>query len=270
MTYRIDCGGEKFFRNRRSQCGEDKVRSCRCGNAQNSHEKLLSVFGEGTPITPPPHATIGFPAMGSMIGASSVVHILAGSQRGVAHVELYLNGSRWAVLAGQAFGAAGQADPGDYTFQLPPKVPDGLIDIKGIAYDDLGLAAETETVTVVKGEACTSDSTCLKDQSCDAGHCTWPPPEGELGASCSYDQQCTSWTCLGAGDDKYCTTPCYTDEPSTCPTDYTCVGTGNLTDGYCLPDSTGCCSVGGDSGRHLWVHVLMSVLVLTWLRRRKR
>jgi hypothetical protein len=267
-TYRFDCGGQKFFRNRRAQCGEDAVRKCRCGASQNSHAKLISVFGEGTPITAPPHVNIGFPSQGATVASGWVVHALAGSKRGVAKVELFLNGSRWHVLKGQGFGANGQADPSDYTFMVSTKVPDGIIDVKSIAYDDLGIATESDTVTVTKGAACTQDAQCLKDQHCDAGHCTWPPPEGELGTSCTYDQQCKGWTCLGDEDGKFCTVPCYTDEPASCPSDFTCAPTGNQTDGFCLPEGGGCCSVGGDRG--LMPTACLSVLVLTWLRRRRR
>ncbi|HUS32494.1 MAG TPA: hypothetical protein VMZ53_28530 [Kofleriaceae bacterium] len=269
-TYRTDCGGQKFFRNRRAQCGEDGVRKCRCGSSQNSHAKLITVFGEGTPITAAPHVSLGFPTNGSTVGSSWVVHALAGSARGIAKVELYLNGSRWHVVPGQGFGANGQADPSDYTFMVSTKVPDGLIDVQAKAYDDLGIASDSEIVTVTKGAACTMDAQCLADQHCQAGHCTWPAPEGELGASCEYDQQCKGWTCLGDEDSKYCTVPCYTDEPTSCPSDFTCAPTGNQTDGFCLPEGGGCCSASGDGGRGLWATACLSVLVLTWLRRRRR
>src|SRR5262249_49841641 len=37
MTYRVDCGGEKFFRNHAAVCGEFTARNCRCGATQNAH-----------------------------------------------------------------------------------------------------------------------------------------------------------------------------------------------------------------------------------------
>ena len=52
-TYRSDCGGQKFFRNEAARCGENVKRACQCTATQNSHAKLLSVFGAGTPITRP-------------------------------------------------------------------------------------------------------------------------------------------------------------------------------------------------------------------------
>ena len=50
MTYRMDCGGQKFFRNKAAQCGEVGVRTCRCGGSQNSHVKIRGVFGDGTSL----------------------------------------------------------------------------------------------------------------------------------------------------------------------------------------------------------------------------
>ena len=42
MTYRNDCGGEKFFRNEIANCGETANRTCKCGGTQNSHAKILA------------------------------------------------------------------------------------------------------------------------------------------------------------------------------------------------------------------------------------
>jgi len=270
-TYQFDCGGEKFFRNRRASCGEKTARKCRCSSTQNSHQKLFSTFGPGTPITPPPHATIVYPTPDAVVSTGWVVHVSAGSKRGIAKVELYLNGSRWAVLPGQGFGPAGQLDPSTYTFYVPNNVPDGLIDVSARAYDDLGLNVQTDTVLVQKGAPCTSATQCLNDQSCNDGRCAWGPPTGELGDSCSYDQFCTSWMCIGDSGGKYCTVDCVTDEPGSCPSGFSCVPTASTgTNGVCLPDGGGCCSVGGVGGRGIWGHAALSVLVLTWLRRRRR
>lgn len=271
MTYRTDCGGQKFFRNKRAKCGEMMARPCKCGASQNSHQQLLSIFGEGTPITPPPTAAVIFPADGSTVANGWVVHVSAGSQRGVAKVELFLNGSRWGVMPGARFGPSGQPDPSQYTFYMPDDVPDGIIDIRAIAYDDLGLVAETPIVTVTKGAPCTSDAACAQNQVCDAGRCKWGEPTGELGHTCSYDQFCKSWTCLGSEDEKRCTQECLTDEPTSCPDGFTCeVVGGQGTQGYCWPtDTGGCCSVG--HGRSsLWAHGGLALVIAGWLRRRRR
>jgi hypothetical protein len=271
MTYRTDCGGEKFFRNKRSTCGEMAARDCRCSKTQNSHQKLLDTFGPGTVSTPPPHAQIVFPANNTTVSTGWVVHVSAGSVRGVAKTEVYLNGSRWAAQPGAKFGTNGQLDPSTYTFYMPATVPDGIIDITGKAYDDLGLAVQTETITVTKGAPCTADTQCAQNQKCNAGRCAWPPPTSELGASCTYDQACKSWTCLGPKGDTRCTQECATDEPTSCPGGFYCDAVADTgTAGFCWPtDEGGCCSVGRDRGT-LWAQGCLAFVVISALRRRRR
>jgi hypothetical protein len=270
MTYRTDCGGQKFFRNKRASCGEMTARACKCSSSQNSHQQLVSIFGEGTPLTPPPTAAIVFPTDNMPVVNGSVVHVSAGSQRGVAKVELFLNGSRWLVLAGAKFGPAGQANPSNYTFYLPDHVPDGLIEIQARAYDDLGLRADTIPITVTKGAPCASDDACLDNQTCDAGYCKYPAPVGELGESCEYGQYCKSWSCLGTDGDTRCTQDCATDEPTSCPSGFSCLPTAETgTAGVCWSTDSGCCSV-GRSPRSLWMHAALSLAVIGLLGRRRR
>jgi hypothetical protein len=265
MTYRIDCGGQKFFRNRRAKCGEMAARTCRCNSTQNSHQQLLSIFGAGTPITPPPHASIVFPANSAMVTSAFVTHVSAGSQRGVRWVDLFLNGSRWMRLPGAKFGPNGQLDS-TYTFYTPASVPDGIIDIEGKAYDDLGLGIVTIPVTVLKGAPCANDDACADHQHCDQGRCRFEAPVGEVGADCSYNQYCKSWTCLEGS----CTQECLTDEPTSCPAGFECVHTSvQGTDGFCFVIDDSCCSVGHDP-RGLWAYGGLAVFVLGALRRRRR
>ena len=268
MTYRNDCGGEKFFRNKRAQCGESKVRNCKCSNTQNSHTMLLGIFGAGTPTTPPPQVTLTVPTAGQTTITNGIaIHANASSKRGVAHVELYLNGSRWLDDAGVPFGPTGQP-ASDYAFPLPSNVPDGVIDIAVKAYDDLGIVTATPTVTVTKGSPCTTSDQCLKDQSCDSGKCEWPAPTAELGASCTYDQACTTWQCTQTNDGQKCSQPCSIDEPTSCPKDFDCLG--DAQSGFCWPAASGgCCSV-ADSGGAIWGHVGAAALVASLLMRRRK
>jgi hypothetical protein len=271
MTYRADCGGQKFFRNKRATCGEMGPRDCRCSKTQNSHQQLLAIFGPGTPLTAAPTASIVYPLNNAAVTSGWVTHVSAGSQRGIAKVELYLNGSRWMVMPGAAFGPLGQMNPSTYTFYLPANVPDGIIDIQAKAYDDLGLGVASIPITVTKGAPCTSDSACAEHQTCDAGRCVFAAPTGELGDSCTYSQFCKSWTCLGAGDDMRCTQECLTDEPTSCPAGFTCDPTDDQgTAGFCWPtDTGGCCNVGHERGA-IWIHGALAALVLGCLRRRRR
>ncbi len=267
MTYRTDCGGEKFFRNAAAICGETATRPCKCGPTQNSHGKLLSVFGPQTPITGPPTVVLTSPVSGGTFGRSVIVQ--AGSKRGVAHVDLLFNGYKWALAPGAAFTADGQPDPFDYTIPVPAALPDGVIDIEAIAYDDLDASAETPVVTLTKGAPCASAATCAEGQKCEAGKCFWDPPTGELGDSCTYPQFCQSGICTGTKDQQICTQNCIPGVADGCPAGLSCVRS-SATDGVCFfSTGGGCCSV--DRGGQGWfVHGGIAAILLGYLRRRRR
>jgi MYXO-CTERM domain-containing protein len=275
MTYRADCGGEKFFRNRIANCGEDTPRqmcgapgSHSCATAQNSHAKLLGVFGAGTPITAAPVVAITQPATGGTIANAGSIIIDASAQRGVAKVELWINGYKWGEAKGKAFGPNGQTDH-SYVITLPGGVPDGVMDIVVKAYDDINVETDSATVTVTKGAPCADASTCAKGQACDAGKCFWAPATGMLGDKCTYPQFCVTGMCEGTSDTQICTQPCVVGSTGACPMGYDCVMTsGN--DGICFTqDSGGCCNVGSDS-HAVYAHALMALAVLGFAVRRRR
>ena len=55
MTYRRDCGGQKFFRNDNATCGENAPRARAAAAASRTRTSACSpIFGAGTPITTPP------------------------------------------------------------------------------------------------------------------------------------------------------------------------------------------------------------------------
>ena len=268
MTYRNDCGGEKFFRNQAANCGETASRACRCGASQNSHQKLLSVFGAGTPITGAPTVALIAPAAGSTrLGPS--VSAQAGAKRGVARVEAFFNGFRWAQVPGAAFARDGQPNPSMYTIPVPTTLPDSIVDVKVVAYDDLNVATASEVVTVTKGAPCTTATTCAQGQKCEAGKCFWDPPPGELGDSCAYPQFCKSGLCEGAKGQQICTQACTPGVADGCPSDFTCVSS-SVDDGVCMfMSSAGCCSV-DRSAPGGWVHGGIAVILFGWLARRRR
>jgi MYXO-CTERM domain-containing protein len=269
MTYRTDCGGEKFFRNELARCGETSNRACKCGALQNSHLKVLSVFGTSTPSTGNPTAVLQGPVAGASIAAGQIVQIDAGGQRGVSHVDLYLNGYKWIDQTGARFGAGGQPNPGRYSIAIPAELPNSIVDIQAIAYDDLGTSTETEVVTVTKGAPCASASTCARGQKCEAGKCFWDPPTAEVGASCPYNQFCKSGLCTDTADGQICTQNCIPEVTSSCPDGFACVMSSDTT-GVCFPaDGAGCCSIGGD-GATWWVHIGLGTLALGLVTRRRR
>jgi hypothetical protein len=194
----------------------------------------------------------------------------AGSRRGVASVELWLNGYKWNSKPGAAFGGEGQPDPSAYSLVAPNGVPDGVIDIVVKAYDDLNLEADSSTITVMKGAPCADASACLTGQKCDAGKCYWDPPVGQMGDKCTYPQYCMSGICQGTASEQICTTDCIVGVADSCPAMYDCIQTtGSM--GVCFPASSGggCCeaSTGGAAFAHLGTGVLVLGIVL---RRRRR
>jgi hypothetical protein len=272
MTYRPDCGGEKFFRNKPAQCGEfGPPRVCKCGGLQNSHAKLLSLFGEGQSIVPAPTSTILAPPAGP-VAAGFAVSATAGSARGVDHVELWLNGHNWLTGKGAAFGAQGQPNPSPYSLVAPHNVPDGIIDVVVKAYDDLGIETDSSTVTVTKGSACASAASCLTGQKCDAGKCYWDPPTGMLGDKCTYNEFCVTGMCQDSDIGQYCTQSCVVNSSDACPAMFDCIATSD-TQGVCLPHdagSSGCCSVGHESNRAVWAHIGLGLFVFGLVLRRRR
>lgn len=277
MTYSVLCGGEKFFRNETSNCGEYETRPCRCGGTQNSHAKLLDVFGAGQSIVAAPTAALQIPANGATVANNWNTVALAGSQRGVANVELWLNGYKWNQKIGAAFGQVGQPVPSQYSLVAPNGIPDGKIKIIVKAFDDLGLEGDA-TATVTKGAACTDESKCLTGQKCNtgpdtdtvaSGGCYWDPPTGSVGDACTYQQFCLSGICQGPENGTICTQHCVVGIDDSCPSGFEC---STVSDGtsLCFPgakDGGGCCSA--SAGGSVWVHGGFAGFVLVVLLRRR-
>lgn len=268
MTYRNDCGGEKFFRNEPATCGEYSVRACKCGPTQNSHQKLLSVFGPGKSIVEPPAITMLSPVAGGGLGRT--VTAQAGGKRGVARVEAWFNGFAWATTPGAPFGVGGQANPAPYAMTVPAQLPDGVIDVQAVAFDDLGARTASPPVTLTKGAPCATASTCAAGQRCEAGKCFWDPPRGELGDGCPYPQFCKSLLCWGSEGEKVCTQECRPEDTDACPGGFRCETSPSGNGTVCLPvDSGGCCRV-DRSGAPGLTQAGLAALVLGALARRRR
>ena len=247
MSYRGNCGGQRFFRNEAARCGEYEARPCNCGGLQNNHLKLLSVLGAGTPITAPPTVALTSPVDGATIANQSIVNVTAAAQRGVKTIELWLNGYKWAEAPGAGFGSNGQPES-PYALKLPAAVPDGIIDVVVRAKDDIDATTETEKITVTKGAPCAAADTCALGQRCDAGRCLWDAPVGVLGDSCEFKQFCKNEFCAGADpEDQRCTQVCVVGNAAdACPMGYECLNTTG--GGICWPEgakAAGCSANGG-------------------------
>jgi MYXO-CTERM domain-containing protein len=285
MTYRTDCGGEHFFRNAPSNCGEFMERACSCGGAQNDHQKLLNAYGAGTSTIPAPTSSIVLPAAGTTVDGAFSVTASSGSRRGVTSVELWLNGYKWASQPGAAFMSNGQPDPSQYNIAAPATVPNSVIDVVIKAYDDLGAETDSPTVTITKVGPCSADTDCSSaapGQECSTmhatdypggpGRCFWPAPTGVLGDPCSYDQFCTSGECSPTTTNQVCSQDCTVGIAGTCPDNYDCVMRSGI-DGFCYPSAkttdSGCCRVDGNSNA-VWLHGGIAALVLGLVTRRRK
>lgn len=251
MSYRTDCGGQRFFRNESAKCGEYEAGTCGgCGGFQNTHARLTTILGVGTPITPPPTVELLMPADGATVVAKQTVSVRAFSKRGVAKVELWINGYKWNESKGAGWGGNGQPEQ-IYAVQLPEELPDGVLDLVIKVRDDIDLVTETQQITVTKGAPCVSAETCAAGQRCETGRCFWDPAVGEVGDPCEFQQFCKNELCVAVDDDQRCTQQCVQGIEDSCPPEFTCLETGDIGGGVCWPSSavekTNCgCSTNGE------------------------
>lgn len=271
MSYRTNCGGQRFFRNEPARCGEYEPTSCGgCGGLQNTHARLITILGPGTPITPAPEVELLGPADGSPIAAGNVISVRAGSKRGVHRLELWVNGYKWAQLGGAGWGENGQPTV-TYAVPIPPELPDGVLDVVVKVKDDIELTTETPQITLTKGAPCATADTCAAGQRCEEGRCFWDPPVGETGDECTYKQFCKTELCAKVSDgEERCTQLCVQGIADSCPENFTCLENGDPGSGICWPASdldTGCgCSSQGE----LPPTALFGLGVLGLLFRRRR
>ncbi len=279
MTYLVGCG-QKFFRNKQMFCGEFEQRACECaGTRQNSHVKLLSVFGPGTQPIPAPTISIQTPTEGGTITNNSVFAAAADDPRTVYRVELYLNDWLWGEYVESDSITPPWSPPSSYTVQADGDLPDGNYEVRMVAYNDLGISSEA-TVNVTKGSPCTTADTCLEGQQCAEGKCFWAEPSGEVGDACTYDEFCIGentydGTCVTAGDQSICTLPCFTGPNDTCPEGFDCLATSaDGTSGVCWfaapEEDPGCCSTGETTTGTLALQLTMVGLVGGLIVRRRR
>jgi len=67
--------------------------------------------------------SITSPANNGTAQNGQVVTFSAGSKRGVARSDLYLNGYKWASVEGAPYGNSGQPNPSTYNVLFPSAVP---------------------------------------------------------------------------------------------------------------------------------------------------
>ncbi len=272
MTYLEGCG-RKYFRNLNAQCGEDVPRTCNCGGLQNSHLRLIDLFGFGDTPVASPVTSIASPDEGDTVVNGFTVFANAELNRGVSTVEFWLNGYKWETVEDFDFAQQG----GTYQYTTPSNLPDGRIEVEVRAYNDLATAYGSTTVTVQKGELCTDAAAdCLEGQACDAGACAWPPATAELGDACDYPQACLSESCeAGPSGTDVCTKACLRGTADTCPEGLECIAPEGTSAGFCFVANEGgggCCSASGSTtgtAARIGLGLIVGLALVRPRRRRK-
>ena len=263
------CPGAKMFRNVDAKCGENTARPCLCtGPTQNSYKRLLAVHGPGTVPVAAPVTNIVMPADGaSNLPRTFSVFPTAVDPRGLNHLELLVNGWKWAEVPGLWQKTT------IYVMDLPARIPDGVMDIKVRGCGDTGVCGEDQ-ITVTRGAACTSAAACLDGQRCEAGKCFWDPPSVDFYGACTFNEACLSNTCADiGGGELVCTEACVSGPNDRCTEGYECNGASLGAAGVCVVASTddgSCCSTGAARGTLLFNLGLASVIGLMATRRRRR
>jgi uncharacterized protein (TIGR03382 family) len=260
MTYLPGPCGRKYFRNRALPCGEFEPGPCTCGaNAQNSHRELLATFGEGT-APPPPEVSLLYPEPDAAVDDNFSIFFTAIDPRLVERVDVYLNGVKYMSAPGHEFAQLDEP----YSVTAPDH-PDGYIDIEVRAYNEISGEAGTDTARVLKGAPCESSDQCFDFMDCSEGRCSYPPPEGELGDSCQYDQYCIDGPCASVDGDRRCTRECPVGVSDSCPEGFECRAPG-----FCWNDSGGGgCGAAGSERDGLPIAALSLFAAALLLRRRR-
>jgi MYXO-CTERM domain-containing protein len=232
---------------------------CQCGpTTQNSHQRLLSIFGSSTPT--PPTITIDTPSNNAQVTPGFVVRASVEDSQGVALVELLIDNAVTSSLGSPPFA-----------FNAPLNLGEGTHMVTIRAHDTIG-SVGTATINVVVGEPCTGNDQCEAqggDLVCFEGACIpGAGTPGGLGSDCSVDP-CISGVCATKDGENRCTEECDTNN-NTCPGGFACLSNG-AGGGLCWPDSGGClgCSTGGtDPALPIGAGLFLAALMVRKRRRR--
>ncbi len=263
LTYDQNCSNIKRFRDVTSACGEDKdlppnqqppnasgPRQCSCpgtGSSQNSHQELISIFGQRP--NGPPEVAFERPTEGGAVIKGFAIELNVEDEFGLMRVDVFVDGQMLATKATPPFN-----------FRAPDTLVDGPHTITAKAYDTGGLITEL-TINVTQQPPCSGNGTCPQDFVCDAsGECVdGPNIPGGIGSTCAFNADCDSQICAGGPGGMKCTEICAVGSTAECPDGFQCLDAGSS--GACWPGSgvlptpepeegVGCgCSVGGNGPR---------------------
>lgn len=240
---------------------------CRCPGVteQNSHTKLLSIFGPAGAT--PPTITIDEPVNNAAVDPGFTVRATVTDDVGVARVELLIDDVAIASLTTPPF-----------TFTTPTDLATGPHRV-GIRATDATTADATVSIMVNVGDPCTGDGECAaagEGYVCVDGRCVpGAGVPGGLGAHCDSPADCLSDFCITRNGENFCSEHC-TPGGAGCSEGFQC---NDLPDGTgaCVPGVEGTClgcSSDGQGGATpiapIGAGLLLSALLLRGRRRPAR
>lgn len=271
MTYKEPCG-EKSFQDADARCGESQPRSCHCGERQNSHELLMSQFGERDPEGT--SVRVLSPSDGAEVSPGYEIELAVEADH-PDRVEISMNSAHREVFSD--FGGEAAREP---VIAAPEGASDGIHAYAIAAYDEYGRRAETQ-FEVTQGAPCARSGDCAGDEACVDGRCVpGPSAEGGLGAACAADEDCASGHCAIDSEQDFddspagqCVERCEEGASAGCPAGFQCrdaPGAGGAeAHSVCYSESGGCAaSPPGRSGAA--PPTVWAVAVMLWLLWRAR
>ena len=242
MTYRADCGGQKFFRNqprevRRVRGAHVPVRRD-AELAPEARRRVRRRHADHAAADRVDHRAAR-PARRSRrrLRSSRVGGLASAASRRSSSGSTATSGRS---ADGAAFGANGPAESVDVHVPLPaerarrhhrhrrqgvrrPRHRDELAD----GHRDQGRAVHERR------------STCATGQTCDAGHCLWDRAGRRARRRVHLPAVLQELACAsGTGDSELCTQDCIADEPTSCPTGFDCLPIDSGAAGLCWPRAT--------------------------------
>jgi uncharacterized protein (TIGR03382 family) len=189
-------------------------------------------------IPMPPVVDITMPVDASEVQSGFPVHITATDNSELTRLDL--------LIGGQVVYSGTTPNLLPPFILNTPGVPEGPLVIEARAYDNRGdMAVDTINVTIVAGGE--------------------PPPDmpgpGQLGATCSSNEDCNSDLCAITPEEAYCSQTCSV-EANDCPTGFDCIAAGN--GGACWPasDDGGCNTTGSGSPASSALLLLAALLLV--------
>jgi hypothetical protein len=265
MTYLPECG-PKAFQDVDAACGEQGDRSCQCGDRQNSHQLLMSQFGDRE--SPAIALEVVSPSPGDAVSRGYALELEVTSEV-PDRVVVTLNSAYSETLTWP-----------DLSFSVPGDVSDGVHRYEIAAIDQYGSRDEL-TFSVTQGSPCRPRAGCASGEACVDGRCVpGPKIEGGLGDACGNDDQCLSGSCSIDPDKEIddspaglCVEVC---AYGACPGGFSCRVAPDDPGGaepVCIAQSGGFCAVapgsrprGGDGGAPL----ALAFALLTYVVHRAR